>query len=179
MSPKTHNHVRDEEKEEARQAEEYQDRPDTGDGTGTPAERPGTEQPRAGRTDEATGAGRARGEAGHESGRAGAGEEGEARRPHTATLRTPFATARIEIPRAPGTSMKVGPVRLPSPAQTAFYMGLGVLAVTELVEWPVAAAIGAGAYIAQHSHAQHSHATATAAPEKAAGQDKSGHGAET
>ncbi|WP_200902400.1 MULTISPECIES: hypothetical protein [Protofrankia] len=153
MSPKTHNHVRDEEKEEAGRAKKYQDGPDAGDETGTPTER--SEQSRADQANGSTDNGRARGEAGRESEPEGVGGEGksEARKPHSATLRTPFATARIEIPRAPGTSMKVGPIRLPSPTQTAFYVGLGVLAVTEVVEWPVAAAIGAGAYIAQHSHA--------------------------
>ncbi|WP_322779649.1 hypothetical protein [Frankia sp. Cas4] len=86
-----------------------------------------------------------------DNGHARDAEQREAGRPHTATLRTPFATARLEVPRAPGTSMKVGPVRLPSPAQTAFYLGLGALAVAEVVEWPIAAAIGVGTYVAQHS----------------------------
>jgi hypothetical protein len=45
----------------------------------------------------------------------------------------------------------MGPIKLPSPAQTAFYLGLGALAVTEVVEWPIAAAIGVGSYVAQRS----------------------------
>ncbi len=148
MPAKTNDHVRDEEREEARSAKERRDKSDERDEGGTTAEH--REEPQAGQTGKATGNGRIRGEGGREGEQEGAAE---GRGPHTATLRTPFATARFEIPRAPGTSMKVGPIRLPSPTQTAFYVGLGVLAVTEVVEWPIAAAIGAGTYVAQRSRA--------------------------
>ncbi|WP_206443217.1 hypothetical protein [Candidatus Protofrankia californiensis] len=146
MPAKTNDHVRDEEREEAKSAKERRDGTDERDEDGTTAEH--REESQAGQAGKATGNGRVHGEA--EGEQESAGEE---RGPHTATLRTPFATARVEIPRAPGTSMKVGPIRLPSPAQTAFYVGLGVLAVTEVVEWPIAAAIGAGTYVAQRSRA--------------------------
>ncbi|WP_239341478.1 hypothetical protein [Frankia sp. CiP3] len=103
-------------------------------------------------------------ERGFDNGRAhGRGQLG-AGYPHTATLRTPFATAHIEVPRAPGTGMKMGPVRLPSPTQTAFYLGLGVLAIAEIVEWPIAAAIGVGTYVAQHSRADTSASQARRGP---------------
>jgi hypothetical protein len=45
---------------------------------------------------------------------------------------------------------------MPSPGKTAYYAGLGVLAVVEAVEWPVAAAIAAGTYVAQHTRAERS-----------------------
>jgi hypothetical protein len=71
-----------------------------------------------------------------------------------ATVRLPFVTARFEIPRAPSGSVHVGPLALPSPGKAAYYAGLGVLAVAEIIEWPVAVAIGAGTYVAQHTRAE-------------------------
>jgi len=49
---------------------------------------------------------------------------------------------------------KLGPVGVPSPRKTAYYLGLGALAALEVVEWPVAAAIAAGTWVAQHSRPQ-------------------------
>jgi hypothetical protein len=40
---------------------------------------------------------------------------------------------------------------LPPPERVAYYAGLGFLAVVGLIEWPVAAAIGAGTVIAQRA----------------------------
>ncbi|QUH02215.1 hypothetical protein HUO13_16680 [Saccharopolyspora erythraea] len=40
---------------------------------------------------------------------------------------------------------------LPSPRMMAFYGGLGALAVLEVIEWPVVAAIGLGAAVARRS----------------------------
>jgi hypothetical protein len=90
---------------------------------------------------------------------------GPVERPPGVTLRFPFLTARFEPTRRminlpPGLP---GRVPLPSPVQTAYYAGLGALAVTQLVEWPVAAAIAAGTYIAQHTRPQRS-AGETVAP---------------
>ncbi|WP_235490456.1 hypothetical protein, partial [Frankia sp. AvcI1] len=71
----------------------------------------------------------------------------------TATLRLPFVTAHFEVspPPAPGGQVRVGPLSLPSPGRTAYYLGLGTLAVVELIEWPVALAIAAGTYVAGHA----------------------------
>jgi hypothetical protein len=80
----------------------------------------------------------------------GTGTE-ERREMHSAMLRLPFLTARFDVPQPSGRPMRLGPVTLPSPGKTAYYAGLGVLAVTEVIEWPVAAAIAAGTYVAQHT----------------------------
>ncbi|MGH3941849.1 MAG: hypothetical protein ACRDTG_25130 [Pseudonocardiaceae bacterium] len=82
-------------------------------------------------------------------------------RKRTATVNLPFVTAEfrapeIHLPSIPDRSDLTGAVsaireRLPSPAQVAYYAGLGVLGVLELVEWPVVLAIGVGTAIAQRS----------------------------
>ncbi|OHV47583.1 hypothetical protein BCD48_17725 [Pseudofrankia sp. BMG5.36] len=54
----------------------------------------------------------------------------------------------------------MGPVSFPSPAKTAYYLGLGTLAVVDVVEWPVALAIAAGTFVGQHTRGQ-----ATAIPQ--------------
>lgn len=95
----------------------------------------------------------------------GPGGGGPGERPAGVTLRFPFLTARFEPTRQminlpPGLPERV---RLPSPVQAAYYAGLGALAVTQLVEWPVAAAIAAGTYIAQHTRPRRS-PEETAAP---------------
>ncbi|WP_242418269.1 MULTISPECIES: hypothetical protein [Frankia] len=71
----------------------------------------------------------------------------------TATLRLPFVTAHFEVspPPAPGGQVRLGPLSLPTPGRTAYYLGLGTLAVVELIEWPVALAIAAGTYVAGHA----------------------------
>lgn|GEM_PF-5489982 len=86
-----------------------------------------------------------------------------------ATVRLPFLTARFELGRpaaaeaeaevvtvAPGalevlSAEPVGPVPVVSPGKVAYYVGLGLLAAVEIIEWPVVAAIAAGTYVAQHS----------------------------
>lgn len=82
-------------------------------------------------------------------------------RKRTATVNLPFVTAEFRAPEIhlpsipiPGRSDLTGAVsaireRLPSPAQVAYYAGLGVLGVLELLEWPVVLAIGVGTAIAQ------------------------------
>lgn len=72
----------------------------------------------------------------------------------SATLRLPFLTAQFEVPRGSGGRPHIGPVSLPSPTKTAYYVGLGALAAVEVVEWPIVAAIAAGTYVAQHTRAQ-------------------------
>ncbi|MBL7625787.1 hypothetical protein I7412_01040, partial [Frankia sp. CN6] len=53
--------------------------------------------------------------------------------------------------RAGDEGWRIGPVGLPSPRKTAYYLGLGALAAIEVVEWPIAAAIAAGTWVAQHT----------------------------
>ncbi len=98
--------------------------------------------------------------AGNESRPAGPGERDaqDASVHRTATVHLPFFTATFEVRRkVPGVAqaapspLKVGPVTVPSPTKTAYYLGLGALAVAEVVEWPIAAAIAVGTYVAQHT----------------------------
>ena len=63
----------------------------------------------------------------------------------------------------------VGTVRVPPPDQLAFYGVLGGLAVLELIDWPVALAMGLGsALVARHfselEETEEPHAAATVAP---------------
>src|SRR4051794_5086392 len=101
---------------------------------------------------------------------------------YSATIRLPFLTAHLEVPKpsrphlpelqAPDFSkpVRIGPVAVPAPPKTVYYLGLGALAVAEIVEWPIAAAIAAGTYVAQHTRddapaapqLQHDEATHTA-----------------
>ncbi|ABD13720.1 hypothetical protein ThrDRAFT_01266 [Frankia casuarinae] len=62
----------------------------------------------------------------------------------TFTVRAPLLTSRFEVGR--GTSMQ-----WPSLGKSAYYLGLGGLAAASIIEWPVAAAIAAGTYVAQHT----------------------------
>src|SRR5689334_18112617 len=48
----------------------------------------------------------------------------------------------------------LGSLRLPPPQALAWLAGLAVLAVLEIVEWPVAVAVGAGHVLAQQNHVQ-------------------------
>lgn len=93
-------------------------------------------------------------------------EAGEAPAPHrrTATLTLPFVTAEFRAPeihlpslpvRAPDRSDLTGVVsavraHLPAPGQAAYYAGLGALGALQIIEWPVALAIGVGTVVAQH-----------------------------
>lgn len=90
-------------------------------------------------------------------------EHEEAPHRRTATVNLPFVTAEFRAPdihlpslpvHAPDRSDLTGAVsairsRLPSPGQTVYYAGLGVLGVLELIEWPVVLAIGVGTALAQ------------------------------
>lgn len=91
-------------------------------------------------------------------------ERPEAPHRRTATVNLPFVTAEFRAPeihlptlpvRAPDRSDLSGAVsavraHLPSPGQVAYYAGLGALGVLEIIEWPVALAIGVGTAVAQH-----------------------------
>jgi hypothetical protein len=78
--------------------------------------------------------------------------------PRTATVNLPFVTAQFRAPdlhlpkpRRPemGAALQRARNFLPSPQQALYYGGLGLMAAFELVEWPVAAAIGVGTALAR------------------------------
>jgi hypothetical protein len=78
--------------------------------------------------------------------------------PRTATVNLPFVTAQFHAPdlhlpkpRQPemGAALQRARNFLPSPQQALYYGGLGLMAALELVEWPVAAAIGVGTALAR------------------------------
>ena len=46
----------------------------------------------------------------------------------------------------------IGATEIPRPEQLAYLGGLGVLAALELIDWPVAAVIGAGHLLASNHH---------------------------
>ena len=77
-----------------------------------------------------------------------------ARPRRTRTLRLPFVTAIVEIPNLPrGRREPAATVRslLPSTEQVLFYGGVAALAAFEIIEWPVAAVVAAGTYVAQRA----------------------------
>lgn len=79
------------------------------------------------------------------------------------TLNLPFVTLnfhkqhiplpRID-PRKIADVVDAARARLPRPERIAYYAGLGAAALLELIEWPVAVAIGAGSMIAQRVSGQ-------------------------
>ncbi|WP_211177627.1 hypothetical protein [Pseudonocardia acidicola] len=88
---------------------------------------------------------------------AGAEREGGGR---GATVNLPFVTAQFHKPdlhlprmRRPDLGATAGAAaakaRSLSPADLAYYAGLGALTAFELIEWPVALAIGAGTALAR------------------------------
>jgi hypothetical protein len=77
---------------------------------------------------------------------------------HTATVNMPFVTAQFHAPdlhlpkpRPPEIRAALQTVRtfLPSRELALYYGGLALMAAFELVEWPVAAAIGVGTALAR------------------------------
>ncbi len=68
-----------------------------------------------------------------------------------ATIPIPYVTGKdiSDNVRAAGSALP--DVKLPPPERMAFYGGLGALAAVGVVEWPVAAAIGAAAVVARRS----------------------------
>jgi hypothetical protein len=46
----------------------------------------------------------------------------------------------------------VGRVRIPRPEQLAYFGALGILAVTEIIEWPVALVLAAGHVLVENQH---------------------------
>jgi hypothetical protein len=63
------------------------------------------------------------------------------------------ATGKIQ--RRLGAAVRVpvlGSVTLPPPDRLIFYVGLGLLAVFEVVEWPIALIVGVGHALADQRH---------------------------
>lgn len=116
----------------------------------------------------------------------------------TATINLPFVTAQFRAPdvrvpkvrvpdvripkapvphaRVPGVSRRevsdlVGAVGsyLPSRDKTLYYAGLGAMAAFQIIEWPVAVAIGAGTVVAQRALRE-----GNGAPERVAAQRHNG-----
>jgi hypothetical protein len=86
-----------------------------------------------------------------------------AKQPRTATLDLPFVTAQFRAPdlhlpqvHVPsprlsreelGSAVQTARSYLPPPRELAYYGGLAALAAFEVIEWPVAVAIGIGAAV--------------------------------
>jgi hypothetical protein len=109
----------------------------------------------------------------------GAEREGEGRR--TATLNLPFVTAQFRRPDVGAAAgAAAAKARSLSPAELAFYAGLGVLAVVELIEWPLALVVGAGTALARSGDAGGGRrgAGGTGAGDTGAGGDRGSPGAQ-
>lgn len=78
----------------------------------------------------------------------------------------------IELPHVSrqdvGQAVGIARTFLPPPERLAYYGGLGALAVFGLIDWPVAAAIGAGTMIAQRTRAQEQRWSPLRAPRREA-----------
>src|SRR3979490_673350 len=77
---------------------------------------------------------------------------------HTATVNMPFLTAQFHAPdlhlpkrrpREIRAALQTVRTFLPSREQALYYGGLALMATFELVEWPVAAALGVGTVLAR------------------------------
>ena len=89
--------------------------------------------------------------------------------PRTATVNLPFVKAQFRAPemhlpqlRAPhigraelSAAAHTGRSLLPPPRQALYYAGLAVLAAVEVIDWPVAAAIGVGTAVMGRRGEQH------------------------
>jgi hypothetical protein len=97
-----------------------------------------------------------------ESPQSDAGRRTRSRNAHRSVkLDLPFLTAELRIPeihapRLPRVSRqeatqtaRAATGLLPSPEQLVYYGGLGLMAALDVIEWPVALAIGAGTAIAR------------------------------
>lgn len=74
--------------------------------------------------------------------------------PRKTTIALPFASLELRWPEQVPGSAEVGKAAdsvreyLPPPRQAAYYTGLGVLGLLEVIEWPVVLAIGVGTALA-------------------------------
>lgn len=94
---------------------------------------------------------------------------------HPPELRLP--RPRVAMPRVNrqevGHAVDVARSLLPPPERVAYYGALGALAVAGVIEWPVAAAIGAGTVIAQRARSKES-AEFSAGPRQAPASARAG-----
>lgn len=74
------------------------------------------------------------------------------------TIDLPLLTATVRAPQLPRVGRRevaetAGVVRslLPPPGKMLFYGGLAALAALEIIEWPVAAVVAAGTFVAERS----------------------------
>ncbi|WP_052371374.1 hypothetical protein [Amycolatopsis taiwanensis] len=74
--------------------------------------------------------------------------------PRTAKVDLPFVTAEFRVPQLPNREDMAETARslMPSAREAAYYGGLMLLAAFEMIEWPVAAAIGVGAAVLGRGH---------------------------
>jgi hypothetical protein len=82
--------------------------------------------------------------------------------PRTAKVKLPFVTAEFRVPQVHLPHLPASPIRreevvaaaqtarsyLPPPRQALYFGGLALMAVVDVIEWPVAAAIGIGTAVA-------------------------------
>jgi hypothetical protein len=71
--------------------------------------------------------------------------------PHVPHLSVPYVSVpHVSVPsrRAIGDTVGAARDRLPSPGRVAFYGGLAAMAALQLIEWPVAVAVGVGMALA-------------------------------
>lgn len=82
------------------------------------------------------------------------GPKNQKRAEHTTKVDLPFVTAEFHAPHLPRMRPHgvVAATRalLPSPRAAVYYGGLALLAAIEVLEWPVAVAIGVGAAVMGH-----------------------------
>jgi hypothetical protein len=73
----------------------------------------------------------------------------------TARSRGTHKSARDRVVDAQSFAVEVpmiGRVRLPRPEQLAYFGALGVLAVAEIIDWPIALVLAAGHVLAENQH---------------------------
>lgn len=82
-----------------------------------------------------------------------------------------FRLPHIELPQVSRRDVEqavdIARSFLPPPERLAYYGGLGALALLGVLDWPVAAAIGAGTMIAQRTRAQEQRWSPLRAPKQA------------
>lgn len=86
-----------------------------------------------------------------------------------------FHAPRVSVPHVPmpnrrtiGDTVGAARDRLPSPGRIAFYGGLAAMAVLQLIEWPVAVALGVGTALASRGASNKPRDKEAAATERAA-----------
>jgi hypothetical protein len=78
-----------------------------------------------------------------------------AEKSHSTRSRSTHKSARDRVRDAQSFAVDLpmlGRVRLPRPQQLAYFGALGLLAVTEIIEWPIALVLAAGHVLAENQH---------------------------